>query len=63
MRWQEATCGLNASGICIVCFFVCLKTVGQFVDEIAEAFTINGGLEGLADDALCGGLVHEETMV
>jgi hypothetical protein len=40
-----------------------IKTVGQFVDEIAETITIKGGLEGLADGALCGGLVHEEATV
>ena len=36
-----------------------IKTVGQFVDEIAETVAIKSGLEGFADDALCGGLVHE----
>lgn len=43
--------------------FRLIKTVGQFVDEIAEVIAIKGSLEGLADDALCDGLLHEEATV
>jgi hypothetical protein len=30
---------------------------------VGEAIAIKGGLEGLADDAFCSGLVHEEATV
>jgi len=35
-----------------------INAVAKFVDEVAIAFLVEGGFEGLADEALSGGLVH-----